>query len=289
VSRILVAAPPVDLAGETLAADLIAAARAAGHELIVYAPVVASDPEAQPVKISPPTYAYLDDVGDDRLAGVDFALELFDSGPRGWREEKMGVLHELAALPASVPLLSLCNTCSATEAASYYAHSAQVVGFACVRPFERIKLVELLLPLQVRSTDYRPQGGATTEVGVNPNLQMAVAFFQSLGKETAQVGDCVAGVLPRIVAMLANEATYALQEGVATAEDIDTAMKLGANYPLGPLEWADLIGLDVVHATLWALQAESGDDRYRPCALLTRMVAAGLRGKANRRGFYDYT
>ncbi len=289
MSRILVAAPPVDLAGETLAADLIAAARAAGHELIVYAPVVAGDPNDQPAKIGLPTYAYLDDVGDDRLRGVDFALELFDSGPRGWREEKMGVLHELAVLPASVPLLSLCNTCSATEAANYYAHPGQVLGFACVRPFERIKLVELLLPLQVISSDYRVQDGTVGESGVNPNLQTAVAFFQSLGKETAQVGDCVAGVLPRIVAMLANEGAYALQEGVATAEDIDTAMKLGANYPLGPLEWADLIGLDVVHATLWALQAESGDDRYRPCTLLTRMVTAGLRGKANGRGFYDYS
>jgi 3-hydroxybutyryl-CoA dehydrogenase len=95
-------------------------------------------------------------------------------------------------------------------------------------------------------------------------------------------------VFPRILCMIINEAAFALMEGVASAEDIDTAMKLGTNYPLGPLEWADRIGLDQVLGVLEGLQAEYGEDRYRPAPLLRQLVRAGHLGLSTGRGFYPY-
>jgi 3-hydroxybutyryl-CoA dehydrogenase len=95
-------------------------------------------------------------------------------------------------------------------------------------------------------------------------------------------------ILPRIVCCLVNEAAYALMENVAQPRDIDAAMKLGTNYPYGPLEWGDLIGLDVVLAVLRGLYDEFGDDRYRPAPLLKQMVRAGRLAKKSDRGFYNY-
>jgi 3-hydroxybutyryl-CoA dehydrogenase len=107
--------------------------------------------------------------------------------------------------------------------------------------------------------------------------------------ETAVVEDTVGLILPRIVCCLVNEAAYALMENVAQPRGIDTAMKLGTNYPYGPLEWGDLIGLDIVLAVLRGLYDEYGDDRYRPAPLLKQMVRAGRLGKKSDHGFYDYS
>ncbi len=273
MNSVLIAAPLADVAPGTLAGELAAACVAANYDVTLYCPPVASDPadEGSIVK----AFTLLREPGElhePAAQSAHYILDLFDNGPNGWREQKQRALADLHRLPDGVPLLTTCVSGSATDAAAMFARPSQVIGFAAVLPFDAVNTIELLLPMQ---------GDAAL-------LEPARAFFQTIGKQTLQVADGPGGVMPRILAMIVNEAAYALQEGVASAADIDTAMRLGANYPYGPLAWADMLGLDLVHATLWALQLELGDDRYRPCPLLARMVRAGLRGKANGRGFYSY-
>lgn len=119
-------------------------------------------------------------------------------------------------------------------------------------------------------------------------IEAAQEFFTSLGKEPVIIKDCVGGVLPRVVASLINNAAYALMEGVASAADIDVAMKLGTNYPYGPLEWADKIGLDQVLGILEGLCEAYGEDRYRPAPILRQLVYVGYWGERTGRGFYEY-
>lgn len=114
-------------------------------------------------------------------------------------------------------------------------------------------------------------------------------FLKTRGFETERVGDFSGLVLRRVLFMIINEAAYALWEGIASREDIDLAMKLGTNYPMGPLEWADAIGLDQVYNGLKGLHEEYGDDRYRPCPLLRKLVSSGFTGKRAGRGFYAHT
>ncbi|WP_374688221.1 3-hydroxyacyl-CoA dehydrogenase family protein, partial [Promineifilum sp.] len=119
-------------------------------------------------------------------------------------------------------------------------------------------------------------------------LVQAELFWRGLGQETILVADGPGLVRARTVCCVINEAAGMLMEGVASAADIDKAMRLGANYPRGPLEWADLIGLDAVLGVMTGLFEEWGDDRYRPSPLLRRMVAAGQLGRKVGRGFYVY-
>jgi len=162
---------------------------------------------------------------------------------------------------------------SVSELAAAYPHPAQVVG--------------------VGFLDGRLAPGSVVEVA--PGLRSAPgaverveAFFRQAGVATERVGDFSGLVLRRVLYMIINEATYALWEGVASREDIDLGMKLGVGYPFGPLEWADAIGLDRVHDGLRSLHEEYGDDRFRPCPLLRKMVAAGLTGRRAGAGFYTY-
>jgi 3-hydroxybutyryl-CoA dehydrogenase len=119
-------------------------------------------------------------------------------------------------------------------------------------------------------------------------MSAAERFFKALGKDTVRVKDTAGLTFPRIVSLIVNEAARSLEEGVAAAEEIDVAMKLGVNYPQGPLRWGDRIGLDEVLAVLEGLGRETGDDRYRPAPLLKKLVAAGYLGEAAGRGFYAY-
>jgi 3-hydroxybutyryl-CoA dehydrogenase len=162
---------------------------------------------------------------------------------------------------------------SAAEAAADIHARHRVVGFAALPPLQKGQAVEL----------------ATTPWTEAPALGQAGEFFRSVGLEPAVVPDGPGLVFPRILCMIINEAAFALMEGVASAEDIDTAMKLGTNYPLGPLEWADQIGLDQVLGVLEGLHQEYGEDRYRPAPLLRQLVRADHRGRATGRGFYTYT
>lgn len=162
---------------------------------------------------------------------------------------------------------------SVSELAASYPHPQQVVGFDFL--------------------EGRLAAGNLVEVA--PGLRTAPAatdaleaLFRANGLETERVGDYAGLVMRRILYMLINEAAYALMEGVASHGDIDAGMKLGTGYPAGPLEWADAIGLDRVYDGLRSLHEEYGDDRYRPCPLLRKMVAAGLTGKRAGAGFHRY-
>ena len=115
-----------------------------------------------------------------------------------------------------------------------------------------------------------------------------VALAERLGKTPVEAQDYPGFISNRILCPMINEAIYALMEGVGTAEAIDAVMRLGMNHPMGPLELADLIGLDVVLNIMEVLHEGLGDDKYRPCPLLKRMVAAGHLGRKSGRGFYTY-
>lgn len=129
------------------------------------------------------------------------------------------------------------------------------------------------------------RGLATRDDAINK----AEELFRSMGKETAQVKDAPGLVFPRILSLIINEAARSLDEGVARAEEIDVAMQLGVNYPLGPLRWGDQIGLDEVLAVLEGLRQETGDSRYQPAPLLRKMVLSGRLGEISGRGFFQYS
>ncbi len=209
-------------------------------------------------------------------AGAPISLAPIVAGFDLWRtagEPRFEALADLdERLPPGRPLLSLCTAISSDEIASYAVRAERVVGFSLFGPLREGMLVELL-------------PGLGTESGA---VRRAAEFLGTLGfaTETLPLGSWA--VLPRVVAMLVNEAAVAIAEGVASAADIDTAMTLGVNYPQGPLALADEIGLGEILAVLEALHAEYGDDRYRPAPLLRRLVLAGYTGKAAGRGFHLY-
>jgi 3-hydroxybutyryl-CoA dehydrogenase len=175
-------------------------------------------------------------------------------------------------LPDTALVLTAALGHSTAEAAADIHARHRVVGFGVLPPLEAGQTVELA-------------AGPWTEQAA---LEQAAAFFHGLALETATVPDGPGLIFPRILCMIINEAAFALMEGVASAEDIDAAMRLGMNHRLGPLEWADRIGLDQVLAVLEALQVEYGEDKYRPAPLLRQLVRAGHLGRATGRGFHVY-
>jgi 3-hydroxybutyryl-CoA dehydrogenase len=147
-----------------------------------------------------------------------------------------------------------------------------VLGLHFFNPVPVMKLVEVVRGLRT----------------ADETIEAAVQFAQRLGKTPVVVKDSPGFVSNRVLMPMINEAINALMEGVASAEEIDTVMRLGANHPMGPLELADLIGLDVVLQILEVLHHDFGDPKYRPCPLLRQMVAAGKLGRKSGEGFYRY-
>ena len=186
---------------------------------------------------------------------------------------KKAVLQELdKALPKDAILATNTSSISITELAAFTSRPTQVVGMHFMNPVPVMPLVEI-----VRGLD-------TREETVNAVVEEAKA----LGKTPVVVEDRPGFVSNRVLLPMLNEAVFALQEGVATKESIDTVMKLGMNHPIGPLALADLIGLDVCLDILEVLHRGFGDDKYRPCPLWRTMVAAGRLGRKSGRGFYEY-
>jgi len=203
--------------------------------------------------------------GPDTKLVVDAAIW----GPDG-RPAKVGMLDELQkSVPVDAVIASFVLGESTTLAATACTGPERICGFGYVPPLAETKVIEVVPGL-------RTSDEARSAV---------VSLVKALGKEPVIVGDGVGLVGPRIVALIINEAAQALMEGVATAADIDAAVKLGANYPHGPLEWADAMGLDTVYTIIKGLQEEHGEDRYRPSPLLRKMVYAGWTGRAAGRGF----
>jgi 3-hydroxybutyryl-CoA dehydrogenase len=187
--------------------------------------------------------------------------------------KKRNILEKLdAVLPASSVILTSCLGAATTHLASWTKTPERVVGFATFCPLKSRKLIEL-------------SGGMRTAASA---LEAAERLFGSLEKETIRVKDAAGLTFPRILSLIINEAARALEEGVARANEIDVAMRLGVNYPQGPLRWGDEIGLDEVLTVLEALRRETGDDRYRPAPLLKKLVVAGFLGETSGRGFYTY-
>lgn len=162
------------------------------------------------------------------------------------------------------------SSLSVTEIANGIKHD--VIGMHFFNPADRMKLVEVI-------------SGENTPVETKEAI---IEVSKSLGKTPVEVAEGPGFVVNRILIPMINEACFILQEGLASVEDIDTAMKLGANHPMGPLALGDLIGLDIVLDVMEVLYNETGDPKYRPCTLLRKMVRAGKLGQKTKVGFYDY-
>ncbi|EKY26482.1 3-hydroxybutyryl-CoA dehydrogenase [Brevundimonas diminuta 470-4] len=187
---------------------------------------------------------------------------------------KKGVFAELTPLLGPDTLLaSNTSSISITRLASVTDRPERFIGLHFMKPAPTMKLVELV------------RGIATSA----STFETAVAFAESLGKTTTESEDFPAFIVNRILVPMMNEAVYVLYEGVGDVASIDKALKLGANHPMGPLELADFMGLDVALAIMNVLYEGLADSKYRPCPLLVKYVEAGWLGKKSGRGFYDYS
>lgn len=186
---------------------------------------------------------------------------------------KFKIFQELdsVAKPGAI-LASNTSSISITEIASHTKRSSHVVGMHFMNPVPVMKLVEGIRGLETSDEVFE-----TTKL-----------VAESMGKVFIKANDYPGFAVNRILMPMINEAIYALYEGVASARDIDQAMKLGTNQPMGPLELADFIGLDTCLAIMEVLHDGLGDTKYRPCPLLKNYVAAKRYGKKVKKGFYEY-
>ncbi len=203
------------------------------------------------------------------LAECDVVIE---AAPE--REElKLAIFKSLGEVCKDETILaSNTSSISITKIAASSGRPDRVVGMHFMNPVPLMKLVEIV------------RGLPTSQGTVDTVMDLAKRF----GKTTIGARDIPGFIVNRMLLPLLNEACYGLYEGLGTAADIDTGVRLGLNHPMGPLELADLIGLDTCLAIAEVLHRELGDDKYRPCPLLRQYVAAGWLGRKVARGFYEY-
>ena len=203
------------------------------------------------------------------LGATDLAIEAATEN----EEVKKSIFKALTPyLKPETILASNTSSISITRLAAASDRPDRFIGLHFMNPVPLMKLVEIIRGIAT--------GAATYEVAVN--------FAKSLGKTTANAEDFPAFIVNRVLVPMINEAIYTLYEGVGTVDAIDTAMKVGANHPMGPLELGDFIGLDTVLSIMNVLHEGLADSKYRPCPLLTKYVEAGWLGRKSGRGFYDY-
>jgi len=204
----------------------------------------------------------------EAVENVDLAMEaVFED-----MDVKKKLFAELdKTCPAQTILASNTSSLSISEMASATKRPDKVIGIHFFNPVPAMKLVEIVM------------GTNTSE----ETRGLAEAFAKSLGKETVTVKDSPGFIVNRVLGPILNEVTYLLYEEKATAEDIDKAMMLGLNHPMGPLRLADYVGLDIGLATIETLHKAFGD-KYKPCPLLVEMVKSGNLGIKTGKGFYEY-
>ncbi|MCF7803695.1 MAG: 3-hydroxybutyryl-CoA dehydrogenase [Candidatus Marinimicrobia bacterium] len=203
------------------------------------------------------------------LAGTDFIVEAATEN----QKVKFDIFRQLDEITSSEVILTTnTSSISVTEIAAETSRPERVAGMHFMNPVPVMKLVEVV------------SGLATND----ETLQAIHQLAESLGKQPVQVQDYPGFISNRVLMPMINEAIYALMEDVAEKEAIDEIMQLGMGHPMGPIQLADFIGLDVCLSIMEVLHEGFGDDKYRPCPLLRKMVASGRLGRKTGLGFYEY-
>jgi 3-hydroxybutyryl-CoA dehydrogenase len=246
--------PMLDRARATVEASLA--------RLVAKGRLTAADREAALRRLEPTTAL-------DALADADFVVEAIVEDV----DAKRALLERLDAIvPGATILASNTSSISITALAAATGRPERVLGMHFMNPVPLMDLVELV------------RGQSTSD----ESMRVARELCGRLGKTAVEAADYPGFIANRVLMPMINEAVYAVMEGVGTAEAVDTVMKLGMRHPMGPLELADFIGLDVCLAILDVLHEGFGDPKYRACPLLRRMVAAGHLGRKSGQGFYQY-